>query len=346
MVRRARLELAAGVDVEFADRDLALRQLAEIAERGTRLPLVVYGPEGCGKTALLLQARLILEEHGYHVIYADPLAEEKERMLVVSDSLRTILREVLTLMPEPFSRIVSVALDVATLALKRLGRPRIAILLDDVFQAIGLERVERLAKSLLNLIEYPPGDYDRIAVIVASSEGRSRDILARHAWTSTRLLWNMGPGGLEELYNALPGAKPGFEDVWRLTGGNPRMLAALYEHDWDADRVVEEELIAGKALTRLVARLDEGERSLLYEALTDPDALFQRLREPTAQRLEEKLVDYNLVARLEPRTPSLWLDQPPPERDPELGIGRWYAWQTPLHRAAVEKALRLVEPRP
>ena len=344
MAGRVRLELAAGVEVEFADRDSALRQLAEIAERGTRLPMVVYGPEGCGKTALLMQARLVLEEHGYHVVYADPLAEEKEKMLMVSEPLRGILREVLTLLPEPLSKVVNVALDVAALALKRLRRPRIAILLDDVFQAMGLDRVERLAKSLLNLIEYPPGDYDRMVIVVASSEGRSRDILARHAWTSTRLMWNMSREGLKELYYALPGAKPGFEDVWRLTGGNPRMLAALYEHDWDAERVVEEELVAGKALARLVARLDDEELELLREALTDPDALFRRLRDPAAQRLEEKLVEYNLVARLEPRTPSLWLDQPPPERDEELGIGRWYAWQTPLHRTAVEKALRLIEP--
>jgi hypothetical protein len=34
-----------------------------------------------------------------------------------------------------------------------------------------------------------------------------------------------------------------------------------------------------------------------------------------------------------------WIDEPPRERDPELGVGKYIAWQTPLHREAVKKAL-------
>jgi hypothetical protein len=42
------------------------------------------------------------------------------------------------------------------------------------------------------------------------------------------------------------------------------------------------------------------------------------------------------------RDPYFWIDQPPPERDPELGIGKNVAWQTPLHREAVRRALEEV----
>jgi hypothetical protein len=35
--------------------------------------------------------------------------------------------------------------------------------------------------------------------------------------------------GFEELYEKIPSPKPEFEDIWRLTGGNPRMFAQLYE---------------------------------------------------------------------------------------------------------------------
>jgi len=42
------------------------------------------------------------------------------------------------------------------------------------------------------------------------------------------------------------------------------------------------------------------------------------------------------------RDGSGWVDVPPPERDPELGIGEFYAWQTPLHREAVRRALKRV----
>jgi hypothetical protein len=45
-----------------------------------------------------------------------------------------------------------------------------------------------------------------------------------------------------------------------------------------------------------------------------------------------ELTELNLIADTIPsRDPELWLDNPPPERDSELGIGRHVAWQTPLH---------------
>jgi len=39
------------------------------------------------------------------------------------------------------------------------------------------------------------------------------------------------------------------------------------------------------------------------------------------------------------RDEYFWIDVPPPEKDPELGIGRRYAWQSPLHREAVRRVL-------
>jgi hypothetical protein len=37
--------------------------------------------------------------------------------------------------------------------------------------------------------------------------------------------------------------------------------------------------------------------------------------------------------------PELWIDEPPPEKDPELDIEKYVAWQTPLHREALKRAL-------
>ncbi|MEM1599103.1 MAG: AAA family ATPase, partial [Pyrobaculum sp.] len=39
------------------------------------------------------------------------------------------------------------------------------------------------------------------------------------------------------------------------------------------------------------------------------------------------------------RDPWFWVGELPPEKDLELGIGRRVAWQTPLHREAVRRAL-------
>ena len=57
--------------------------------------------------------------------------------------------------------------------------------------------------------------------------------------------------------------------------------------------------------------------------------------------LLDRLVELNLVVDAIPvRDPEFWIDQPPPERDPELGIGTRVTWQTPIHREAVRKALQ------
>jgi hypothetical protein len=54
----------------------------------------------------------------------------------------------------------------------------------------------------------------------------------------------------------------------------------------------------------------------------------------------EKTAELNLIIdAVTYRDPPLWIDQPPPEKDPEIGIGKYVAWQSPLHREAVRRAL-------
>jgi len=54
-VKRITVEIAPGVETEFVDRDRALAQITEWAERSMRFPVVVFGPEGFGKTVFLRQ---------------------------------------------------------------------------------------------------------------------------------------------------------------------------------------------------------------------------------------------------------------------------------------------------
>jgi hypothetical protein len=215
----------------------------------------------------------------------------------------------------------------------RRFRKRIALLVDEVFQAIGLERAEAYVKSLLNLIEYPPEPYERIVIIVATSEGLSRWRIGRHLWSWIIPMWNMSREGFEELYERIPGPKPGFEDVWRLTGGNPRMLTTLYLANWNANSVVEF-IARSRAITKdFVSKW----RRYLEKAVEDPDTLID---EEVPEELRRSLIEKNLIVYdMYSRSPDLWVDEPPPEKDPEIGIGRYVAWQTPLHREAVRKAL-------
>ena len=105
--------------------------------------------------------------------------------------------------------------------------------------------------------------------------------------------------------------------------------------NWDVDKAVEA-VMRAKSLLEFARSLSKEEREWLAEAVEDPDTLFVRERLP----LMHRLVEQNLVMDVYLRQEHLWIDQPPPERDPELGIGKYLAWQTPIHREAVRRALR------
>jgi len=64
--------------------------------------------------------------------------------------------------------------------MRRIRKPKVAVLMDDIFQAIGLEKAEIYTKILLNLIEYPPEEYEKIAVLAVSNEGVTRARVGRH----------------------------------------------------------------------------------------------------------------------------------------------------------------------
>jgi hypothetical protein len=334
-VKRITLKLAPGVKTEFTDRDRALAQVVEWAEKSTRWPVVVFGLEGCGKTAFLRQAAETLRELGYDVFYIDPL----HRFFIAHTEAGEVVRRLAEAASEAFGiaqlKLATLALDVGRELLERWGRKRVAILVDDVFQAVGLDKAGIYVKSLLNLIEYPPRSYEGIVAVVATSEGLSRREIGRHRWGRLMMMWNMPREGFQRLYEKLPGPKPPFEDVWMWTGGNPSVLAVLYENRWRWDDAVRA-FIEQRGVAYIIRSLTPTERAWLEEAVGDPDTLFVRER----MSLLNKLVEMNAVAEVMGRYEYLWVDEPPPERDPELGVGKNVAWQTPLHREAVRRALR------
>ena len=220
--RRVRLRFTGKLQVTFVNRVVALRKVSEIAERGEVVnPIVVYRPEGCGKTALLRQIIYLLEDLGYHVLYVNPTSDLIEEALYYSSAVSDLVQEVLRLMPEPYSRLVDVVLKAAVHILKGLSKPKLAVLLDDIFQTAGLDKAELYIKALLNLMEHPPAEYESIFVLVTSSEGVTRTRIGRHRWAKIMLLWNLTREGLRELYDQIPEEKPNFEEIWKMTGGNP-----------------------------------------------------------------------------------------------------------------------------
>ena len=334
-MNRVKLRFA-DLEVEFTDRDRGIKQIYEIGERGTRFPIVVFGPKGCGKTSWLKQATVILSEMGFEVFYVNPLYRD---FIVKTD-----VREVVNRFIEVVSETTGVQLKLATLVtlvvkelLARWGRKRVAILVDDVFQAIGLDRAEFYVKELLGLIEHPPASYENIIAIVATSEGITRWRIGRHRWAELRAMWNMSREGFEELYEALKRVlsnMPDFNDVWLLTGGNPALFSRLCQANWNVDAIIYA-LIEDKGIT---PSFTSKWRVWLERAVEDPDALWapDTPRELIDELVERNLIMYDMHRRLEYR----WVDTPPLERDLALGVGRHVAWQTPLHREAVKRALQ------
>ena len=172
-----------------------------------------------------------------------------------------------------------------------------------------------------------------MVAVAATSEGISRGEIGRHRWADFAPMWNTPRDGFKQLYDQIPGDKPPFEEVWKTTGGNPKLLGELYKAGWDVDKVLGELAGYKELAPDFVARW----RPWLEKVVEDPDALWS----PDAPReLIDELIARNLIVyNMFDRDPWFWAGEPPPERDPELGIGRRVAWQTPLHREAVRRAL-------
>ena len=333
VVKRVKLSFAPGLEVEFSDRDRAIKQVYELGEKGTRTPVVVYGPEGCGKSAWLNQAVEVLKEQGFDVIYVNILQKEHIIYTDVKEVIGRISEVVADTTGYTPIKLADLVILLANQLLKKWRKKKIALLVDEVFQAIGVNKAEIYVKMLLNLIEYPPESYENIVIIVATSEGLSRWRIGRHRWGWLTPMWNISRKGFEELYERIPGPKPSFEDVWRLAGGNPYMLGLLYRSSWDVNTVTSR-FVEWKRLTQSFVNKW---RKVLEEAVEDPDTLwsFDADEEPVKELVERNLIVYFLSER----NSKLWVDEPPPEKNLEIGVGKHVAWQTPLHREAVREAL-------
>ena len=333
-MRRIRLNFA-NLQISFADRDSALKRVEEWVDGGTYPVQVVYGPEGCGKTAWLLQSVELLRELGFDVIYVNPL----NKLIMAEFSIEDLRDRFLRLVEESIrqnalAKIAWIAYDIAYELIKAT-RGKVAIIVDDVFQVIGIKESAMYVKALLNLIEYPPEHYERIITIAATSESSSKSEIGRHRWANLLTMWNMTKEGFKQLYEQLPGEKPGFEEVWEITGGNPWVLESLHRLRWNVEELLKE-ITTRKNLDIFISSLSLSDKEILTKALDDPDILMSREGIP----LMDRLIELNLIINIPQwRDEHLWIDQPPPEKDLELGIGKYVAWQSPLYKEAVRRAI-------
>ncbi len=196
-----------------------------------------------------------------------------------------------------------------------MSKPRLAVLLDDIFQAIGLDKAELYVKALLNLMEYPPGEYESIFVLATSGEGLTRARIGRHRWARIMLLWNLTREGLRELYEQIPGEKPDLEQIWKFTGGNPWLLRDLYVFNWNFNTTLKN-LIQSRGIATFIDSISGSREmlNLLKDVVNDPDTIVREYHREEVRKLEEGLVKLNLMIEVWPREDIFWLDAPPPEK--------------------------------
>ena len=327
----------------FVDREVELEALARWSSRQRATPLYIYGPEGCGKTRLLreyVRRADELLEGDVLAVYIDALEAGSPLHAVLSKPRvpgRLIEEAVSAAVGEPVGRLLALSVSrlVELLAERLYGgrrlRGKIVVLaVDDVVKAIGVERVEWYVKHLYELMwrvveEYEPEAFN---IIVSTSEGESLELIQRHRHAVTRLLWNLAKDPFHELVEKL-GAPESLDRgrLWRLLGGNPGKLVELaYNYEWRLDEMLSEYTARLRSVVAKAQEKGLGEK--LLEATRDPDIL---AAEPV---LREILVHANLVL------PSgLLLEDGGLGEDRELGIGRLYAWQTPLYPLLLRKLL-------
>ncbi len=334
----------------FVDRERELGRLLELASRGAYAPLYLYGPEGCGKTRLLRELVERLRGVGdYVVVYVDALEQDSvEKALEAPGWLKSLVveavREATTAAGvKPLGALVSrLLVDVlARLEEWRLRGRHLVVLVDDVARPLGLEGVEAYVKRLLSLVEHElTGKGLRSVLIVATtSEGVSlRRVLRHPTWARVALLWNLERRPTLELVESLsppPGVDA--EHVYTVTGGNPRAVVRLaYDYEWRVDEWLRS--LEHGVLAHVVHEASSrGLLGQLESVVDDPDTLAEA--DPRIGMVASLLLEYNLVVYKAVET--LGGDWVKP--DPELGVGRLWAWQLPAYVHVLRRLLRALK---
>ena len=334
------------IEPKFVNRNDELKALERLGRRGSPSVMYVYGPEGCGKTRLLREFIKTFDGIG---IYIDALEQESikraliftKRLSEVEDLFTELAEQVVGSVGKWFTSRIFTMLEKLITKVKIKGE-NLVIAIDDVVRARGLEDLERYIKWLYELQWKVYEDYEpkSILIIATTSEGYSLRRIMRHTYNIPNLIWNLRRGAYEELVQQLGLAnKDVIEDVWKLTGGNPRSVievATIYRwnyEEWLAR--IENELRDVANILRAKNLVEE-----TYRLIENPDILHER---PSIELREtyEILLEHNVMMYVGIDLLSSWVrGERTLEPNRELGIGRYYAWQMPAYRKALERALQ------
>ena len=337
------------IEPKFVNREDELKALTKLAHQGSPSIFYIYGPEGCGKTRLLKEFIQRFDGIG---IYIDALEEEKvDKALIFSPipkETKNLITSIFQQFAGPIGRYLSrrlwTILDKIAIEVKIQNRD-LVIAIDDVTRAIGLNEIERYIKWLYELRskiieEYKPKS---VLIIATTSEGYSLNRILRHTYNVTNLIWNLNREAHEELISQLnPPNQKVIDKVWELTAGNPRCtieIAHLY--NWNIDNWLHKLKQNLRDLANLLKTQNLTKEVL--QLIDEPDILdkepTQKLRKAYEILLQQNLMIYTGITLL-----SSWVEKDASKKSiqpmPDLGIGKYYAWQIPAYRIVLKELLK------
>jgi len=120
-------------------------------------------------------------------------------------------------------------------------------------------------------------DVNRVLFIITTSEGIFKRILSRHTYVHIYMTWNLPREGFERLVKEIK-APLNCDELWKLTGGNPRALIEIAQFNWNLDKWIN-------YLTerRILPALHNIEKTKLESLIEDPDSDWE-----IAVKLEER----------------------------------------------------------
>jgi len=335
-------------EIRFVNRFSEINALGQWASEFRALPLYIYGPEGCGKTRLFKEFIKRFDEffgEDAVAIYIDAMERESIDKAILTSKTAQLAKEILISLIERFSgfKIGEIlANNIATILEKAVIKKKyennhVLVVIDDVSRAIGVDKIEWYIKWLYELMWKISEEYKPKAVnfIATTSEGISRRLVARHRHATIYLIWNLDKSGFEELFHELnPPSYMNFNDVWSLFGGNPSKLIELaWLWRWDIDTMIK---YYRDILRELVIELMRKDLVKELELILEDIDNLSKISSHKIDLLEQILVERNLVIYKNWMT----IDHSYVSSDKEIGVGEFYAWQTPLFRDLLKQILR------
>ncbi len=314
--------------IKFVDRVAELEFLRKVSVEGYVFPIAIYGPEGCGKTTLLkCFLNCVAKEENVVAIYVDALEERdlSKAIFATHSQLIDVAIDIVASAGFVGRELAKSVMKVVRLAIERfaLRGKNLVVIVDDVYRSIGLDSVDRYTKMMYEWIDYLHRNLgvEKVAIVLTTSEGISKRELYRHTYVHVYMLWNLPKESFEELAKQFEPPKTiDLEQLWMLTGGNPRALIEIAKLKWNIETWLK---YVETRVTNLIEDLD-AER--LWKLVEDCDS------DPMLARVLE---DRNLMIALN-RAMTLG-NAPTPCRD--LGIGNRWAWQIPAYRIVAKKYL-------